>query len=98
MRYRRLRTPFGTLVTVLLIGGVLAPRLAAQEATPGPITAIELAPGVIAEVYAGAPSARAGADRLPGPLRLPAGSLARLAHSAVATLVRHPRRAGLCPT
>jgi quercetin dioxygenase-like cupin family protein len=33
-----------------------AGRVAAQEATPGPITAIELAPGVTAEVFAGAPS------------------------------------------
>jgi quercetin dioxygenase-like cupin family protein len=40
----------------LAAGGV-----AAQEATPGPITAIELAPGVTAEVFAGAPS-----DRAPG--------------------------------
>jgi quercetin dioxygenase-like cupin family protein len=46
-------------MTVLLLAGALTPRLAAQEATPGPITAIELAPGVIAEVFAGAPSARA---------------------------------------
>ena len=40
---------------------LLAGRVAAQEATPGPITAIELAPGVTAEVFAGAPS-----DRAPG--------------------------------
>jgi quercetin dioxygenase-like cupin family protein len=59
MRQRMLRTSFLALITVLLLGGVLAPRLAAQEATPGAITAIELAPGVIAEVYAGAPSVRA---------------------------------------
>jgi quercetin dioxygenase-like cupin family protein len=38
-----------------------AGRVAAQEATPGPITAIELAPGVTAEVFAGTPS-----DRAPG--------------------------------
>ena len=38
--------------------GFLAPRLAAQEATPA-VAQIELAPGVTAEVFAGAPSARA---------------------------------------
>ncbi len=59
MRYQLLRTPFLTLVAVLLLDGALAPRLAAQEATPGPIAPHELAPGVIAEVYAGAPSTRA---------------------------------------
>jgi quercetin dioxygenase-like cupin family protein len=59
MRPRMLRAMFLALVTVLLLAGALAPRLAAQEATPGAITAIELAPGVTAEVFAGAPSARA---------------------------------------
>jgi quercetin dioxygenase-like cupin family protein len=59
LHHRLIRLPFLALVAVLLLGGVLAPRLAAQEATPDPITAIELAPGVIAEVFAGAPSARA---------------------------------------
>ena len=59
MRHRFLRTPFLVLVTVLTLSGALVPTLAAQEATPGPIAAIELAPGVTAEVFAGAPSARA---------------------------------------
>ena len=44
-------------LTVALLG-FFAPRLAAQEAPPA-IAQIELAPGVIAEVFAGAPSARA---------------------------------------
>ena len=40
--------------------GILAPRLAAQDATPAPaVTQVELTPGFIAEVFAGAPSARA---------------------------------------
>ncbi len=38
-----------------------ATGLAAQEATPGPITVTELAPGFTVEVFAGAPS-----DRAPG--------------------------------
>jgi quercetin dioxygenase-like cupin family protein len=48
-----------TLVLVLgfALTGILAPRLAAQDATPTPaVTQIELAPGFIAEVFAGAPS------------------------------------------
>lgn len=44
---------------ILTMGGALAPPLAAQDATPGPITLIELAPGVTAEVFAAAPSSRA---------------------------------------
>jgi quercetin dioxygenase-like cupin family protein len=57
------RQIFGLLGGAALLGGAgyLAPGMAAQEATPGPITAIELAPGVTAEVFAGAPS-----DRAPG--------------------------------
>ena len=47
----------------LVLVGVLTPRLAAQESTPAAESAaveqIELAPGVTAEVFAGAPSARA---------------------------------------
>jgi quercetin dioxygenase-like cupin family protein len=58
---RLLRLPFLALGLTLLLAGALAPRIAAQDATPGPISAIELAPGVTAEVYAGAPS-----DRAPG--------------------------------
>jgi hypothetical protein len=59
MRPRMPRTMFLALVTVFLLGGALAPRVAAQEATPGAIAAIALAPGVTAEIFAGAPSARA---------------------------------------
>lgn len=46
----------------LALAGALAPRLAAQESTPAgsaAVAQIELAPGVTAEVFAGAPSARA---------------------------------------
>jgi quercetin dioxygenase-like cupin family protein len=47
---------------VLLVGfaltGLFAPRLSAQDATPAPaVTQVELAPGFVAEVFAGAPSA-----------------------------------------
>ncbi len=61
MRYRLLRSPFVTIMAVLILTIALAPGLAAQEATPaaGAITVIELAPGVTAEVFAGAPSNRA---------------------------------------
>ena len=61
MRHRLIRTPLLTLIGLFALTGLFAPGLAAQEATPGPITAIELAPGVTAEVFAGAPS-----DRAPG--------------------------------
>jgi quercetin dioxygenase-like cupin family protein len=50
---------------LLAIGGALAltgtrvPYPRAQEATPSPISVIELAPGVTAEVFAAAPSVRA---------------------------------------
>jgi quercetin dioxygenase-like cupin family protein len=59
LRHRVIRLPFQALIAVLLLAGALTPRLAAQDATPGPITVIELAPGVTAEVFAGTPSARA---------------------------------------
>jgi quercetin dioxygenase-like cupin family protein len=59
MRLRLLQIPFLACIAALLLAGPLAPRLAAQDATPGPISVVELAPGVTAEVYAGAPSARA---------------------------------------
>jgi quercetin dioxygenase-like cupin family protein len=59
MRLTLIRIPFLALIAILTLAVGLAPRIAAQEATPGPITAIELAPGVTAEVFAGAPSARA---------------------------------------
>jgi quercetin dioxygenase-like cupin family protein len=45
------------LGVVFILGGALAPRLAAQDATPAAVAQIELAPGVVAEVFAGAPSA-----------------------------------------
>ena len=63
MRYRLLRRPLVTILAVLALIAVLAPGLAAQEATPAApaISVIELAPGVTAEVFAGAPS-----DRAPG--------------------------------
>jgi len=61
MRHRLLRTPLLALIAVFALIGLYAQGLTAQEATPGPISAIELAPGVIAEVFAGAPS-----DRAPG--------------------------------
>jgi quercetin dioxygenase-like cupin family protein len=61
MRPRLMRTSFLALVAVLMLFGSLTPRLAAQEATPGPIAPIDLAPGVTAEIYAAAPS-----DRAPG--------------------------------
>jgi quercetin dioxygenase-like cupin family protein len=54
-----MRTTLLALAAVFVLAGALAPGLAAQEATPGPIAQIELAPGVTAEVFAGAPSARA---------------------------------------
>jgi quercetin dioxygenase-like cupin family protein len=59
MRPSLLRTSLLALGLALTLGSGIPSRVAAQEATPGAITAIELAPGVIAEVYAGAPSARA---------------------------------------
>jgi quercetin dioxygenase-like cupin family protein len=59
MRQTRIGTILLTLVAVLTAVSVLAQGAVAQEATPGPIATIELAPGVTAEVYAGAPSARA---------------------------------------
>jgi quercetin dioxygenase-like cupin family protein len=54
------------LVVTLVLGLFLVPRLAAQDATPpaGPIAVIELAPGVTAEVFVGAPSARAPGQTL----------------------------------
>jgi quercetin dioxygenase-like cupin family protein len=48
------------LIAVLTFGVLLAPRLAAQDATPSPAIAVaELAPGVTAEVLSGVPSDRA---------------------------------------
>ena len=59
MRHRLMRPRFLALIALFGLAGPFAPGLAAQEATPGPIAAIELAPGVTAEVFAGAPSDRA---------------------------------------
>jgi quercetin dioxygenase-like cupin family protein len=56
-----IRIPLLVLITVLTLAGLFAPDLAAQEDTPGSITVVDLAPGVTAEVLAGAPS-----DRAPG--------------------------------
>lgn len=54
---------FLILGVVLILNGAPAPRLAAQDATPtadsAAVAQIELVPGVIAEVFAGVPSARA---------------------------------------
>jgi quercetin dioxygenase-like cupin family protein len=59
MRLTLIRTSLLALgIAFTLVGGQAIGR-AAQEATPGPIAPHELAPGVIAEVYAGAPSDRA---------------------------------------
>jgi quercetin dioxygenase-like cupin family protein len=58
------RTVVIPAVLVLMVGlvltGLFAPRLAAQDATPTPaITPIELTPGFVAEVFAAVPSDRA---------------------------------------
>ena len=58
MRQTFMRIPVLALLAAFTLAGTLVPTVAAQEAA-GPIAAIELAPGVTAEVYAGAPSARA---------------------------------------
>lgn len=61
MASRLISRPVFTIVAMLALSGLLAPSLAAQETTPAAssISMIELAPGVTAEVYAGAPSDRA---------------------------------------
>ena len=59
MRHQLTRPRLLTLITLVALAGLVAPGLAAQEATPGPITATELAPGFTVEVFAGVPSARA---------------------------------------
>ena len=61
MRHRLLRTPLLALIAVIALSGLFAPGLTAQQATPGPASVIDLAPGVTAEVFAAAPS-----DRAPG--------------------------------
>ena len=59
MRHRLMRPQFLALIALFALSGPFAPNLAAQEATPGPITEMELAPGFTVEVFAGAPSDRA---------------------------------------
>lgn len=61
MTWKLLLTALVALGVTLVLAGGLAPRLAAQEAGNEPFTAIELAPGVTAEVLAATPS-----DRAPG--------------------------------
>jgi quercetin dioxygenase-like cupin family protein len=62
MRSLSLRIPM-LIIVVLAVFGLAPLRIAAQESTPGAaheaISVIDLAPGVAAEVFAGAPSARA---------------------------------------
>lgn len=53
------RRPLLAFVALLALAVFFAPGLAAQDATPGPIAAMELAPGFTAEVFAAAPSDRA---------------------------------------
>src|SRR5687768_2984695 len=59
MRHQLMRPRFLALFALFALAGLVAPSLAAQEATPGPITVMELAPGFTVEVFAGVPSARA---------------------------------------
>lgn len=59
MRHQLMRPRFLALIALFALAGLVAPRLAAQEATPGPITVMELTPGFTVEVFAGAPSERA---------------------------------------
>jgi hypothetical protein len=62
MRHRLIRSPLLALIAVVVLTGLFAPGLAAQESTPdagGPISVIELAPGFTAEIFAAAPSDRA---------------------------------------
>jgi quercetin dioxygenase-like cupin family protein len=61
MHHRLPRPRLLALIALFALAGLVAPGLAAQEATPGPITVTELAPGFTVEVFAGAPS-----DRAPG--------------------------------
>lgn len=58
---------FSLVLAVSLVAGVLISRTAAQEASPAagdPIAALELAPGVTAEVFGAAPSAGAPGQTL----------------------------------
>ena len=57
---RSIVLPSVIVLAVAALVGALAPRLAAQDATPA-ATQTELTPGLVAEVFAGVPS-----DRAPG--------------------------------
>ena len=62
MSRQTVRNALAALALVLMLGAISVSPLAAQEATPaagGPVTSIELAPGFVAQVLAGAPSHRA---------------------------------------
>jgi hypothetical protein len=61
MRRQVMRIKLLAFIASFVLVSILAPGLAAQESTPaaGPFAVIELAPGVTAEVFAAAPSARA---------------------------------------
>jgi quercetin dioxygenase-like cupin family protein len=59
MHYRPMRSRLLALIAFCTLAVLVAPGLAAQEATPGPIAMTELAPGFTVEVFAGAPSDRA---------------------------------------
>ena len=59
MRHRLTKLRLLALIALFALAGLVAPGLAAQEATPGPIAVTELAPGFTVEIFAGAPSDRA---------------------------------------
>ena len=59
MRHQLTKPRLFALIALVALAGLMAPGLAAQEATPGPIAVTELAPGFAVEVFAGAPSDRA---------------------------------------
>jgi quercetin dioxygenase-like cupin family protein len=59
MHLRVTRLPFVALTALLVTAGVAATGVAAQTTSPAPISVMELAPGVTAEVFAGTPSERA---------------------------------------
>ena len=59
MQHRLTKLRLLALITLFALASLVAPGLAAQEATPGPIAVTELAPGFTVEIFAGAPSDRA---------------------------------------
>jgi quercetin dioxygenase-like cupin family protein len=59
MRRKLLQIPVFALLALVALAGISARGLAAQQATPAPLSVIQLAPGVTAEVFAGTPSDRA---------------------------------------